>query len=72
MSDREWLLLAAGLVIGVPVGMVLFWFLSKHVGSEGLFASKTYSNLEEWEFIRDPSTGRTKGLKVKRTAKEAV
>jgi uncharacterized membrane-anchored protein YhcB (DUF1043 family) len=66
MDEKDWLLLTAGLLIGIPVGIALFWFFTHSKST----AAKTYANLEEWEFIRDPATGRTKGLMVKRTAKE--
>jgi hypothetical protein len=69
VTEKDWILLAAGLLIGVPIGIALFWFFTHP--PQSAFAPKTYSNLEEWEFIRDPATGRTKGLRVKRTAKEA-
>ena len=31
----------------------------------------TYTNVEEWEIIKDPKTGRTTGVRVKRTAEES-
>jgi hypothetical protein len=66
MDEKDWLILAAGLLLGIPIGIALLWFFT-HPKST---TAKTYANLEEWEFIRDPITGRTKGLRVKRTAKE--
>jgi hypothetical protein len=66
--EKDWLLLAAGLLIGIPVGIALLWFFTHSKST----TAKTYANLEEWEFVRDPITGRTKGLRVKRTAKEAA
>jgi uncharacterized membrane-anchored protein YhcB (DUF1043 family) len=66
VTEKDWLLLTAGLLIGIPVGIALLWFFTHSKST----TAKTYANLEEWEFIRDPITGRTKGLRVKRTAKE--
>jgi hypothetical protein len=71
MPDSDWMFvigLAAGLLIGIPVAIALLWFFNQSQNT----ITKTYANLEEWEFIRDPVTGRTEGLKVKRTAKEAT
>jgi len=67
MTDVEWMLI--GILIGIPIGMLLLWLLTH---SQSLSTGKTFSNLEEWEFIRDPETGRTKGLRVRRTAKEGA
>ena len=64
MGEKEWLLL--GVLIGIPIGMMLLWLFTRN-----LSAHKSFSNLEEWEFIRDPVTGRTKGLRVKRRAEAA-
>jgi hypothetical protein len=69
VTEKDWIILAAGLLLGIPIGIALLWFFTN--APQNIFAPKTYSNLEEWEFIRDSATGRTKGLKVKRTAKGA-
>jgi hypothetical protein len=68
LAEKDWLILAAGLLLGIPIGIALLWFFTHSKST----VAKTYANLEEWEFIRDPITGRTKGLRVKRTAKEAA
>jgi hypothetical protein len=68
LTEKDWLILAAGLLLGIPIGIALLWFFTHSKNT----TAKTYANLEEWEFIRDPITGRTKGLRVKRTAKEAA
>lgn len=33
-------------------------------------SKKTYTNTEEWEFLKDPETGRVRGVRVKRHAEE--
>jgi hypothetical protein len=64
-----------GVVIGIPIGMVLMWglmtFLSQKPSPSFSLPppQKTYSNTEEWEMVRDPKTGRLKGIRVIREAK---
>lgn len=69
--DTEDILL--GLLIGVIIAIPLALFLSKSPTTAPLkfTANKVYyENKEEWEIIKDPETGRTKGVSVKRTAKD--
>jgi MFS superfamily sulfate permease-like transporter len=59
-----------GFLVGVVVGMILmcivFSFMSQFTFQPA--AATTYANLEEWEVIRDPVTGRTRGIRVIRRA----
>jgi len=75
MAERDWTLVAIALLVGIPIGVALFWAFTQFRGGSSptyqLAPKRTYTNTEEWEFIRDPVTGRTKGLRVKRTAMEA-
>lgn len=70
MNDKTFWALLAGMIIG---GIVVGLFLSRP--SYGYYATpassqKTfYTNTEEWEIVKD-ARGRTKGVRVKRTAKE--
>jgi hypothetical protein len=72
LTEENWLIIALGLVLGIQIGIALLLFLTTQKSTTAKSAVPTYSNLEEWEFIRDPNTGRTKGLRVKRTAKEVA
>jgi hypothetical protein len=47
------------LVLGVVLGYVIFRIASGY----------SYSNIEEWEIVRDPETGRVRGVRVHREAK---
>ena len=69
MDDKTFWTLIAGAIIG---GIVVVLFLSKP--SYGYYANPKppqtfYTNTEEWEIVKD-ARGRTKGVRVKRTAKE--
>lgn len=71
MSD-DWLII--GLVIGFVIGAVVLFVLKPGQPAASYpytvrpLPSRTYSNLEEWEIIKDEE-GRVKGVKVHRTAK---
>lgn len=47
------------------VGLAVGWVL-REVSQASV---KTYSNLEEWDFIKDEN-GRTRGVRIVRNAKE--
>jgi hypothetical protein len=68
--DDAWGLVALGLLLGIPLGMAALWFLVQ-AGQHQSGLPVTYSNVEEWEFVRDPATGRTLGVKVHREARGA-
>jgi len=63
MSDKDWLFI--GLLVGIPLGIGLLWFISQSTSS--IATPKTYSNLEEWDIVKD-ERDRVIGLKVKREA----
>ena len=67
MDKWSWLLLLGGLVIG---GVVVYLVVRPKVGTSYAVVN-TYTNTEEWEFIKDPNTGRVKGVRVKREAKQS-
>jgi hypothetical protein len=52
-------------IAGVVAGGAVLYFLSKHALT---VTPQTYTNLEEWEIVKDPTTGRVQGVRVKRTA----
>lgn len=60
---KNWELLLIGLAVGVPIGIVLISLLVK------TGARASYDNHEEWEFVRDKSTGKIAGVKVMRAAR---
>ena len=66
-----------GFIIGVIIAIPLFLIISKPPPEPQVQFSTPqnqatyYENNEEWEIIKDPETGRTQGVRVKRTAKEA-
>jgi len=69
LDDKTFWALIAGAIIG---GIVVVLFLSKP--SYAQYATPKppqtfYTNTEEWEIVKD-ARGRTKGVRVKRTAKE--
>lgn len=62
-----------GIIIGGLIAIPLFWLLTRPPPRITTFASvpKTvYNNSEEWQIIKDRS-GRTTGVRVKRTASES-
>jgi len=65
MSRETWVLI--GLLLGIPVGIGLWWWLTTQ--RVPLSLPKTYSNLEEWQFMKD-ERDRIIGVTVKRTAEE--
>jgi len=67
-----------GLILGIFLAIPIFLFLSKPLPSTqtrlttAQTSTKTYyENLEEWEVVRNVKTGRTEGVRVKRTASTA-
>jgi len=52
------------LVLGVLIGIGIYWFATHH------HSSTTYSNVEEWEIVKD-ERGRTVGIRVHRRAEES-
>jgi hypothetical protein len=61
----------AWIVLGPP--LLLLWglaaLLSQGPPSAPAPQRTYYSNVEEWELVRDPETGRLRGIKVIREAK---
>lgn len=53
------------LLIVFFVGLAVGWVLRETTKA----SAKTYTNIEEWEFIKD-ERGRTRGIKVHRNAQE--
>lgn len=72
MEREDFILgLIIGVIIAIPVALILSTPINQ-APTVKYFANKTYyENDEEWEIIKDPDTGRTKGVRVKRKAKEA-
>jgi len=67
-----------GLILGIFLAIPIFLFLSKPLPptQTRLTTAKTpmktyYQNVEEWEIIRNVKTGRTEGVRVKRTSSNA-
>jgi len=54
------------LILGFLLGLAVGWIISQHSTAR---LRKTYSNVEEWEIIKDEK-GRVRGIKVHRTAEE--
>ena len=69
--------LFTGLILGIFLAIPLFLILSQPAPiTQRRFTTtrapiKVYENVEEWEVIKNRETGRTEGVRVKRTAKEA-
>lgn len=74
---------ALGFLIGIPICVALLFafknalpalptapMVTPGANYVAVANTKTYTNTEEWEFIKDPGTGRVRGVRVKRTAKE--
>jgi len=62
-----------GILVGIPLGIGLLWAFTHLSGQQTALRyvpAKTYSNVEEWEIIKDPKTGRTLGIRVHRKAEE--
>ncbi len=62
-----------GIIIGGLIAIPLFYLLSRPPPRITTFASVpkiTYKNTEEWEIIKNMS-GRTTGVRVKRTSSES-
>jgi hypothetical protein len=57
-------------IAGIAIGAVAVYFYMKSKTSLPVsYAVKTYSNIEEWEIVKD-SDGRVRGVKVHRKAEE--
>jgi hypothetical protein len=65
-----------GLLIGIVLAVPIALLFSKPLPTQTIHVGATkpitvvYENMEEWEIIKDRETGRTTGVRVKRTAKE--
>lgn len=72
MAERDNLVyIVLGLFVGVPLGAFFLWLFTRPRSPSPTYVpTKTYSNVEEWEIVKDPATGRTKGLRVHRMAEE--
>ncbi len=73
--DRDNLILGVilGLFLALPLLRILF---KPSPTSRRFFTTQAptttyYENVEEWEIVRNKKTGRTEGVRVTRTAKEA-
>jgi hypothetical protein len=72
MADRDWTLaFVIGLLVGIPMGVALFWAFTQFRGGANptyqLSPKETYTNVEEWEILKD-ERGRTYGIRVHRRA----
>lgn len=54
--------IAVGITIGTIIAFALFYYLKPQS------KPKSYSNLEEWEFIREPGTEKIIGIRAHRKA----
>jgi uncharacterized membrane-anchored protein YhcB (DUF1043 family) len=72
MSERDWILLAAGLLIGVPIGIALLWFFTHHTTPQTYQSTpqQVYANEEKWTWT--DYKGRRREIAVKREAKALV
>lgn len=63
--------IVVGIILGLTIGIPAGWFAAQLLlhSSEAGHTTKQYSNVEEWEIVKDES-GRTRGIRVHRTAKE--
>lgn len=66
-SDKILLLILGAIAGGIIIGGII---LLRGTAS-GALNARSYTNDEEWEIVRDAKTGRTQGVRVKRTAKES-
>ena len=58
-------------IIGIAVGAGITVVLIPRASIPQTYAvARTYSNTEEWDIIRDEETGRVKGVRAHRNAKE--
>lgn len=64
------LLLIIGAIIGGFIVLMVKPSLALSSASAPQFRVRTYENMEEWEFVRDPKTGRTQGVRAKRHAEQ--
>jgi hypothetical protein len=79
MPEGDWCVcgwvLAAGLLIGIPIGVVLLWFFTQPSAPQISPQQRTatpqtsYTNEEKWTWI--DYKGRRREIVVKREAKEA-
>lgn len=70
MSEEGWSAFVVGILVGLAIGIPAGWFSAQlllHSSEAG--HTTQYSNVEEWEIVKDES-GRTRGIRVHRTAKE--
>jgi hypothetical protein len=54
-----------GLIVGIAIGLgILLIYVFTSTPSK----TQSYSNVEEWEIVKDPETGRVRGVRVHRRA----
>jgi uncharacterized membrane-anchored protein YhcB (DUF1043 family) len=71
MTERDWLLIGIGFVIGIPVGIILLSFFTQSASSPVLQqAQQVYENEEKWTWV--DWKGRQREIIVKREAKAIV
>jgi hypothetical protein len=59
------------IVLGIALGVGLTFVLTRPKSlAQSYSVAKTYENIEEWEIIKDEDTGRVKGVRAHRSAKE--
>jgi hypothetical protein len=78
MDGRDWGLIGAGVLIGIPIGMFLLWLLQQRTPAQAPQTPQTlqpppqqvYANEEKWTWI--DYRGRRREIVVKREAKAVV
>ena len=61
--------LITGLILGIILAIPIFLYLSKPAPITQTRYTTTNPVVEEWEVIKNRETGRTEGVRIKRTAK---
>jgi len=59
----------AGLLVGIPLGVGLWWAYTHFAGGAPSHSPKTYSNVERWKLVKDEK-GRLREVVVHREASE--
>jgi uncharacterized membrane-anchored protein YhcB (DUF1043 family) len=72
MSEGDWVLLAVGLLMGIPIGAALLWFLTQRTAPQSYQSSpqQVCSNEEKWTWT--DYKGRRREIVVKREARALV
>jgi uncharacterized membrane-anchored protein YhcB (DUF1043 family) len=76
MDGRDWSLIGAGVLIGIPIGMLLLWLLQQRTPAQAPQTPQTLQppqqvyNEERWTWI--DYRGRRREIVVKREAKAVV